>query len=301
MNYKDLLPDRETRLKILNASPLPDRLSLKIMFRLRLHQKLDLKNPKTFNEKMQWIKLYDRRPEYVRMVDKLRVRDYIAEKIGEEHLIPLLGHWDRYEDIDFRSLPDQFVLKCNHDSGSVKIVHDKNAIDHAEFRTFFDTRLRENPYKYGREWPYKQVKPCIIAEKLMEDSAGKGDLTDYKIHCFSGEPRAVQVISDRFSPEGIKNDYYTLDWKNYGLRRGEMHNAEYLAPRPEQLPEMLTLARKLSEGIPFVRTDFYVIDGKVYFGEMTFFPASGFNPFTPDKWDRVFGDWIQLPEKKTKG
>ena len=295
MTYKDLLPDRETRLKILNAIPLPDRVMIPLMYRIKLHKRLHLKHPVTFNEKMQWIKLYDRRPEYTVMVDKLRVRDYVAEKIGAEHLIPLLGHWDQYEDVDFSALPDQFVLKCNHDSGSVKIVKDKKAIPQEEYRAFFDARLRANPYKYGREWPYKGVKPCIIAEKLMEDSAGKGELTDYKIHCFSGEPRAVQVISDRFSPDGIKNDFYSLDWKNMGIRRGTMGNADHAAPRPEQLPELLALAKKLAEGIPFVRTDFYVIDGKIYFGEITFFPASGFNPFTPEKWDRILGDWIRLP------
>lgn len=299
MNYKDILPNREIRLKILNACPLPDKMMLQIMYRMRLHSKLDLNHPKTFNEKMQWIKLYDRKPQYTLMVDKLRVREYVEEKLGPHHLIPLYGHWDKYEDIDFDTLPDRFVLKCNHDSGSVKIVHDKCKIKHDEFRVFFDDRLKANPYRYGREWPYKNVKPCIIAEQLMEDTKGKGDLTDYKIHCFSGEPKAIQVISDRFSPDGIKNDYYTLDWENYGLRRGEMHNADYIAPKPEQLPEILECARKLAKGIPFVRTDFYVINGKVYFGEITFFPASGFNPFYPEKWDRIFGDWIKLPIDET--
>lgn len=296
MDYKKLIPNRATRLKLLNMCPLPDKMMIRLMYRIRLKKKLDLKDPKTFNEKMQWLKLYDRKPIYTQMVDKYRVREYIAHEIGEEYLIPLLGHWESYDEIDFSKLPDRFVLKCNHDSQSVVIVRDKSTLNHDELRAMYTARLKVNQYRVGREWPYKNIKPCIIAEKYMEDSSGKGDLTDYKIHCFNGEPKAVQVISDRFSEEGLHNDYYTLDWKNYGLSRGEMKNSEYVAPRPPQLEEMLSLARKLSAGIPFLRVDFYVVDGQIYFGELTFFPASGFVPFKPAKWDDVFGSWIQLPE-----
>lgn len=298
MNYKKFIPNREVRLKLLNMCPLPDKMMLQLMFRIKLGKRLNLKQPTTFNEKMQWLKLYDRKPGYTTMVDKFRVREYIAEKIGEEYLIPLLGHWSRYEDINFSVLPDRFVLKCNHDSQSVTIIHDKNTMDHDKLKDFYNKRLKVNSYHAGREWPYKDVLPCIIAEQYMEDNDGKGDLTDYKIHCYNGNPKAVQVISDRFSPEGIKSDYYTLDWKNYGLSRGTMQNADHIVPKPDQLPQMLELARKLSDGIPFLRVDFYIINGRIYFGELTFFPASGFNSFTPEKWDGIFGEWIDLPIKK---
>ena len=277
---------------------MPSEKYLKRLFEYRLGYELDLKNPKTFNEKMQWLKLYDQNPAYPQMVDKYEVKAYVEEKIGGKYVVPLLGVWDDADDIDFDTLPDRFVLKCTHDSHGLVICKDKNKLDVEKARKSLKAALKRNYYNVYREWPYKNVKPRIIAEKYLEDSVGMGNLTDYKIHCYNGEPKAVQIISGRFSGEGIRNDYYTLDWKKFGLVRGKMQNSDDVAHKPENLDEMLELARVLAKDIPFVRVDFYIVDGQIYFGEITFFPASGFNPFTPEKWDRIFGDWIQLPEKK---
>lgn len=277
---------------------MPSEKYLKRLFEYRLGYELDLKNPKTFNEKMQWLKLYDQNPAYPQMVDKYEVKAYVEEKIGGKYVVPLLGVWDDADDIDFDTLPDRFVLKCTHDSHGLVICKDKNKQDVEKARKSLKAALKRNYYNVYREWPYKNVKPRIIAEKYLEDSVGMGNLTDYKIHCYNGEPKAVQVISGRYAQEGIRNDYYTLDWQKYGLVRGKMQNSDDVAHKPENLDEMLELARVLAKDIPFVRVDFYIVDGQIYFGEITFFPASGFNPFTPEKWDRIFGDWIQLPEKK---
>ncbi len=273
---------------------LPDKAAVKLLYRLRTGRKLELENPTRYNEKLQWIKLYDRNPIYTKMADKYLVRDYISEKIGDEYLIPLLGKWDRAEDIDFSSLPEQFVLKCNHDSGSVVICRDRAAFDEEAARKKLKACLKKNGFRHGREWPYKDVPPCIIAEKCMTDESGC-ELGDYKILCFGGVPRLVQIHRGRFRG-GHTQNYYDTDMNPLDIYQG-VPLAEAPEKKPEFLDEMLRLSAVLSEGIPHVRVDWYHVNGHLYFGELTFFDASGFDDFEPDKWNETLGSWIELPEK----
>ena len=273
---------------------IPDKMYLKIAFRLALGYSLDLNNPKTFNEKLQWLKLYDRRPEYVTMVDKYRVRKYISDTIGDEYLIPLLGVWKNANDIDFDVLPEQFVLKCNHDSGSVIICKDKSKLNRKSVVKRLNKALKNSGYWFGREWPYKNVKPCIIAEKYMTDST-YSDLLDYKIHSFNGVPQVVLVCSGRFSKDGLHEDFFTADWKKIDLKRPDHPTSDQNISKPDELKEMLKIAETISRDISFVRTDFYIVNKKLYFGEITLYPAAGFERFVPGKYDKIFGDWIKLP------
>lgn len=278
------------------ARIIPDEMYLKTAYKLATGHTLHLENPQTFNEKLQWLKLYDRRPEYVTMVDKYRVREYIAETIGEEYLIPLLGVWEKASDIDFDALPDQFVLKCNHDSGSVIICKDKSKLDKRNTIRKLDRALGNSGYWFGREWPYKNVKPCIVAEKYMTDMENS-DLLDYKVHSFNGIPKVILVCSQRFTQGGLREDFYTPKWEKLDLRRPNHPNTEGKTNPPDELEQMLQLSEKLSKGIPFARTDFYIVNGKLYFGEITLYPAAGFENFSPETWDKIFGDWVCLPEK----
>ena len=276
---------------------LSDKTYLQWMYRLKIGQKLNLENPAGLNEKLQWLKLYDRRPEYIVMADKYLVRDYIAEKLGQEHLIPLLGVWDDPDDIDFDALPDQFVLKCNHNSGlGMCICKDKSKLDIAKVKEELRKGLRQDYYLHGREWPYKDSPRKIVCEKFMTDSGA--ELADFKIHNFNGEPRFVLVCRDRFQATGLTEDFFSEKWEHLDIKRPNVPNASQPIPEPAELAQMLEFSRILAKDIPFVRTDFYVIDHKVYFGEITFFPASGMSAFEPESWDDTFGSWLELPEKK---
>ena len=256
---------------------------------------LHLDAPQTFNEKLQWLKLYDRKPEYTMMVDKYRVREYIAQKIGAEYLIPLLGVWDSPDEIDFAALPEQFVLKCNHNSGlGMCICKDKSTLDLRKVRRELRKGLRQDYYLPGREWPYKDVPRKIIAEKYMSDGSGS-DLRDYKFYCFNGEPRFCQVISNRSTKETI--DFFDMDWNFQdftGFAFPGFPHSETEIMQPRTFCRMQQMARILSNSIPFVRIDFYEVNRKAYFGEITFFPASGFGEFSPDKWNYTLGNWLQL-------
>ncbi|MBQ9838694.1 MAG: glycosyl transferase [Oscillospiraceae bacterium] len=273
---------------------MPDKMYLKLRYYSLIHKKLDLKNPKTFNEKLQWMKLYNRKPEYTMMVDKYAVRDYIADQIGAEYLIPLLGAWERVEDIDFDGLPEQFVLKCNHDSASVVICKDKTEFNREAAKNKLAYCLKRNLYWWGREWPYKNVKPRIIAEKYMVDESGT-ELRDYKVMCFNGEPKLIQYHQGRFAEEHTQ-DFYDPQWNRQEFTQG-LPLAETPEEKPVFLDEMLELSRKLSAGIPHVRVDWYYVQGQLYFGELTFFDASGFYEFEPAQWNEIVGSWITLPEK----
>lgn len=277
---------------------IPDSIYLRIMFKKTIGEELDLSHPRTFNEKLQWLKLHDRDPIHVKMVDKYEAKAYVSQILGSEYVIPAYGVWDSFDDIPFECLPDQFVLKCTHDSGGLVICKDKQKLNLEEARKKIEKSLQTNYYWIGREWPYKNVKPRIIAEQYMEDTDKPGELTDYKIHCFNGEPKLVQVITDRFLDSGMINDHYTLDWEKLDLVRGHYAASDKSVPRPPEIDEMLKLAKKLCQGTYYVRTDFYIIAHRVYFGEITFFPASGFNPFHPDKWDKIWGEWLKLPIDK---
>lgn len=272
---------------------IPDCMYLKICYRGEMHKKLNLKEPKTFNEKLQWLKLHDRKPEHTMMVDKYEAKRYVASIIGDEYIIPTLGIWERFEDIDFSTLPNQFVLKCTHDSGGLVICKDKNKLNIDEAKNKIQKCLTRNYFYSGREWPYKNVKPQIIAEKYMTDSEDSQELTDYKIHCFNGVPRVILVCRNRFG--NMTEDFFSENWEHIPVERPNHPNAAVRIEEPDELKQMIDLAEKLSKDIPFVRTDFYTINKKIYFGEMTFFPASGMEAFKPEEYDHIWGEWITLP------
>ena len=280
----------------LNKKVFPDKLYISILYRTNFGKKLNWQNPKTFNEKLQWLKVYDRRPEYTIYVDKYKVREYVAKTIGEEHLIPLLGVWDRPDEIDFDKLPNQFVLKCNHDSGGLCICKDKSSFDIETAKAKLRRSLKKDYYIEGREWPYKNVPRKIIAEKYMVDESEPNFVRDYKFMCFDGKVKCSFVCSDRFSKEGLHVTFFDLDWNVMPFERHYPARKEGL-PKPKCYEEMIILAEKLSKGIPFVRVDFYEINGKVYFGELTFYPGSGFEEFTPRIADYWLGVFIKLPLK----
>ena len=273
-----------------------DKTFLKFCFHASFGYKLNLKDPKTFSEKLQWLKLYDRRPEYVEMVDKHRVRKIVAERIGEEYLIPQLGVWDRPEDIDFDALPDKFVLKCTHNSGvGMCICKDKSTLDIEKVKRELAEGLAQDYYLGGREWPYKNVERRIVAEQYMEDAETE-ELRDYKFFCFDGVAKALFVATERQAAEETKFDFFDMDYNHLDFRNGHP-NAQVPPKKPVQFEKMRQLAEALSVGIPHVRVDLYEVNGKIYFGELTFSHWSGMMPFEPASWDRTFGDWLTLPEK----
>ena len=276
---------------------LPDEKFLSRRYRASLKRDINLNDPKTYNEKLQWLKLYNQKPEYTGMVDKYAVKEYVAKKIGEEYIIPTLGVWDKFEDINFDLLPDQFVLKCTHDSGGLVICKDKSRLDKHKAKNKIEKSLKRDFYITGREWPYKNVQRRIIAEKYMEDRE-TAELRDYKFFCFNGEAKALFVATDRQTPgEEVKFDFFDMNYQHIAVRNGH-ENAKIPPQKPTQFDLMKELAGKLSQGIPHVRVDFYEVNGKVYFGEMTFFHFSGLVPFDPQEWDYTFGSWIELPTEK---
>ncbi|MBR3639238.1 MAG: glycosyl transferase [Clostridia bacterium] len=278
---------------------LPDRVYLEKEYKKALGYAPDLDDPRTFNEKLQWLKLYDRRDEYTRLVDKYAVRGYVKEKIGEEYLIPLIGVWDRPGDIDFDSLPESFVLKTNHDSGGVLICKDKETLNRKEAVAFLKRRYRLNSYWPSREWPYKNVKTKVIAEQDKVDSK-TGELRDYKFFAFDGKVRAMFIASERQSSSGeTKFDFFDENFDHLPFTNGHP-NADVTPEKPAGFEKMIELAEILSAGIPQVRVDFYEADGRIYFGELTLFHWGGLVPFKPEEWDRTFGDWIVLPDKSEK-
>ena len=274
-----------------------DEKVIKRKYKIKTGKELNLNSPKTFTEKLQWLKLYDRRPEYTVMVDKYLVKNYVSERIGEKYIIPVYGVWDRFDDIDFSTLPDKFVLKCTHDSGSYAICKNKADFNFEAAKKLLKKRLKRQYFVCSREWPYKNVKPRIIAEAYMEDSKYK-ELRDYKFFTFGGEPKALYIVQGRGKGETTVADFFDMDFNHLPITFD--HNMAEVPPvKPECFEEMKRLAAILSKGTPQLRVDFYEVDGKVYFGEMTFFHCSGFGSFNPDYWDKTFGDWIVLPQKST--
>lgn len=273
---------------------LPDSLYLKIMFRLKMGYKLNLKKPQTFNEKLQWLKLYNRKPEYTQMVDKSEAKTIAENILGKGYVIPTLGVWDKFEDIDFNSLPDRFVLKTTNGGGGggVIICRDKSKLNLVSAAEQLKSSLKASIYRNLKEWPYKNVKPRILAEKFMVDESG--ELRDYKFYCFNGEPKVFLVASERFSGHRTYFDYFDMEGNHLPFTQGGMNNP--VTPElPSTFEEMKQVATKLSHGLPHVRIDLYSVDEKVYFGEFTFFDSSGFEKFTPREWDDVFGNWLNLP------
>lgn len=254
----------------------------------------DLKNPQTYNEKLQWLKLHDKHSEYTNMVDKAEAKKYVANVIGEEYIIPTLGVYNSFDEIDFSKLPNQFVIKCTHDSGGVVVCKDKSKLDILSARKKIEYGLGKSAYWSTREYPYKNVPPRIIVEEYMEDESGY-ELKDYKIFCFDGKPEFLFVATDRgMKGEETKFDFYDLEWNHLPLTNGHP-NSSKIIPKPKNLEKMVEISAKLSQGIPHVRVDLYNINGKIYFGELTFFHWSGLTRFVPEEWDYKFGELLHLP------
>lgn len=273
---------------------LPDKTYLSILYRAHFKKRMNWENPKTFNEKLQWLKVYDRNDAYCEMVDKYAAKQFAAAIIGSEYIVPALAEpWDAFEEIDFEALPDQFVLKTTHDCGGVWICKDKNTADYQEAASFLQKHLQRNYYLTCREWPYKNVKPRIFAEKYL--SAADGDLKDYKFLCFNGVPKLMFIASERQSEkEETKFDFFDMDFNHLPIVNGHP-NSVHTPIRPIHFERMKELAAALSEGIPHLRVDFFECDGKLYLGELTFCHWGGLVPFEPEEWDDILGSWIRLP------
>ena len=288
--------------KLAITKMLPDKMYLNLMFLKHFGRLINFKKPKTFNEKLQWLKIYDRNPLYTKLVDKLEVKKYVAETIGEEYVIPTLGVWKNPEDIDFDSLPDQFVLKWNHDSGSVVICKDKSKLNVEETIQKLQRGKKYNGFWYGREWPYKNVEPYVFAEQYMEDTQSedqkKYGLVDYKFYSFNGKTKVLYVSRGLGT---MHNDaeisFYNLDWTPCEFKRGDFKALSETLPKPAHFDQMVELSDRLSKIAPFLRVDFYEINHQIYFSEFTFYPCSGLMSFSPVEWDEKMGDWLELPKK----
>lgn len=288
-DLKTIVPIILTR--ILGSRLFSDKASIKLMYRLLMKKKLNLKEPKTFNEKLNWMKLYYRKPIMTTMVDKYEVKKYVSDIIGSEHVIPSIAICDKWDDIDFDVLEVPFVMKTTHSSGVIAVVKDKETFDYKKTKKKFNKSLRQNYFYSCREWPYKDVKPRIIVEQFVKDDK-EDNLPVYKFFCFNGEPYLVQTIkNDKTSYETI--DYFDMDWKFLELKQN-FENSEVPLSKPSNFEEMKELAAKLSKGFPFVRVDLYSVNGKVYFSEFTFFSDAGNQRFYPDEWDMILGEKIAL-------
>lgn len=274
-----------------HPNSMSDEFYIRTLWRMVMGYKLDLKNPKTFNEKLQWLKLYDHNPLYTILVDKLRVKDWVAEKIGAQYVIPTLAVWETADDIDISQLPNQFVLKCNHDSGSVVICKDKTTFDLDAAKEKLGKTLKHNFYWEAREWAYKYVKPCVLAEVYMNDES-HDELLDYKVFTFSGKPRMIQVDFGRFTSH--KRNLYDNSWNFINASIQYPNDANTMIEKPKVLDEILGLAQTLSEGLIHVRVDFYLINNKIYFGEMTFYHGGGYESFSHDELALYMGSHIVL-------
>lgn len=268
---------------------IPDKPYLKMVFKANVNMKLDLKNPKTFNEKLQWLKLNDRKSEYTKLVDKYEVRNYIEKTIGKEYLIPLIGIWDKFDDIDFDKLPNKFVLKCTHDSGSVFICTNKSTFNIKEVKKKINKALKKNYFYVAREWPYKNVKPRIICEKFIEGKNTTPD--DYKFLCFNGKVKLIEVHIDRF--ENHKQDFYDENWNKTSISQ-DGTTSTYIKEKPKQFEEMIKLSEKIAKNKYHVRVDWFISGEKIYFGEITFYDGAGFDAFDNLDDDYLIGSWIDI-------
>ena len=296
--FFDYLFNNQTALGIVLLRKLafiiPDRLYLKAMFRLKMGYPLDLKNPQTFNEKLQWLKLYNRKSEYTQMVDKYAVKEYVAKIIGKEYIIPTIGVWDKFEQIDFSALPERFVLKTTNGGGGggVVICNDKNHLDITDAKKRLEKSLSSDIYRNLREWPYKNVKKRIIAEEFKQDS--DGELKDYKFFCFNGKVEFFKIDFSRFVNHHA--NYYDRNGELLPFGEADFPPLpEKVLDIPKNLSKMIEIAERLSTGIPLLRVDLYNIDDRIYFGELTFFPASGLGQFVPPKWDKILSKYLTLP------
>ena len=276
---------------------LPDDLYLKWAYRVKTGRKLNLKNPKTFTEKLQWLKIHDRKPEYATMVDKFAAKQFVADKIGEKYVVPLVGGpWKSFSEIDFDKLPEQFVLKTTHDSGGIAICRNKATFDKQKAENCLTEHLQTCHWKRWREWAYKNVEPQIIAEKLLVETSKSetedGALTDYKFFCFDGEPKVMYISKDK--GETPQTDFFDMEYNHLPFRMRDP-NANEPPEKPVQFEQMRSLAKKLSHGLKQLRVDFYIIDDQIYIGELTFYHCGGMAPITPIKWDYKMGEYIHIP------
>lgn len=274
------------------ANILPDKLYLKLLYRRVMGKKLNLENPQTFNEKLNWLKLYDRKPEYSKMVDKYEAKKYVASIIGDEYIIPTYGVWDKFDDIDFNQIPNQFVLKCTHDSGSVVICKDKSKFDLKNTKQKIGKALKSNLFYIGREWPYKNVTPRIMVEKLILDIEEIPN--DYKILCFNGIPKLIEVHTDRF--KNHTQDFYDLQWNKLVISQ-QNTRSKIIHARPKLLNKMIELSEKLAFNTYHVRIDWYTNNDWLFFGEITFFDGSGLSAFDEYEHDLYLGSLIDLTLK----
>ncbi|MDW0116301.1 ATP-grasp fold amidoligase family protein [Sporosarcina thermotolerans] len=273
----------------------PEKIYIKLLYRARVGKRLNIDDPKTFNEKLQWLKLNDRKPHYTKLVDKFEVREYISEKIGEKYLIPLIGIWDNFDDIEFSELPNEFVLKCTHDSGSVFICTNKSNFNIEKVKLRINKALKRNYYYHTREWPYKNVKPRIVCESYIADADIAPD--DYKVICFNGKAKLVQLHTDRH--ENHKQDFYDLNWNKTTISQG-MPCSDKVHKKPKQFEEMIKLSERLASNTYQVRIDWFIVRDRLYFGEITFFDGSGFIPFDKEEDDYLLGSWIKIPGKNSE-
>lgn len=275
-------------------SIVPDKKYLEFRYFLTFHKILNLNMPVTYNEKLQWMKLYDRNPLYTKLVDKYEVKKILEKKYkGNIQLVPTLGVWNSFDEIDFDKLPQKFVLKCTHDSGSILICKDKKTFDYNTARKHFNKCIKHSGYIGGREWAYKNVKPRILAEELLQEPNNEG-IKDYKFFCFNGKVKALFIATDRgIKGKDVKFDFFDENFCHLPLKHGH-ENAIITPKKPSNFESMKSEAEILSKGLRHVRIDFYDINNKIYFGEFTFYHHSGFVPFDPEIWDEKFGAWLDL-------
>lgn len=300
MNIKKILSCLKNPKKIIlyfakrGIIPMDDKVFVKMQFKENMGYNLDLENPVTYDEKLNWIKLYNKNSLYTTLVDKYEVKKYIGDLLGSEYIIPTLGIYEEFDDIDFSKLPNQFVIKCTHDSGGLVIVKDKNCLDIAKARKKISKSLKTNYFYRAREWPYKNVKPRILVEQYMEDSS-TGELRDYKFYCFNGIVKALLLATNRqSSSEPLCFDYFDENFNHLELTNHYHPNAGTIPEKPINFEKMVDLAKLLSKGFPHVRVDFYEVNGSIYFGEMTFYDQAGYLKIHPDDWQLEWGNLIDL-------
>ena len=276
---------------------LPDEWYLFLQFKNRVGYWPHLRHPRSFNEKLQWLKLHDKHIEYAEMVDKVAAKKYVASIISDKYIIPTLGVWDSVEEIEWDKLPRQFVIKVTSDSGGIVVCKDKDTLNIEEAKIKLSKGFGKNYYVRNKEYPYRDLKPRIVAEEYKEDESGY-ELKDYKIFCFNGEPKVLFVASDRQKAgEDTKFDFFDLEWNHLPFTNGHPNSTNTIV-KPKNFDEMLVIAKKLSKSIPQVRIDLYNCNGRIYFGEITFFHWSGMTAFEPVEWDFKLGEMIQLPTDK---
>lgn len=272
---------------------LSDKFFVKLKYRLMMKKKLNLDNPITFNEKLQWLKLYDRKDVYTDMVDKYEAKKYVSNIIGKEYIIPTLGVWNKFEDIDFQKLPKEFVLKCTHDSGGIIICKNKDEFNIKEAKNKIEKCMKRRYYYIHREWPYKNVKPRIIAEKYMANEE-QPELIDYKFFCFNGKPEFIYVSEGMSNHKTAKISFADMNYEPTKFYRSDYKTFEILPEKPMHFNKMKELAQTLSSNSAFLRVDFYEINKKIYFSELTFYPNAGYIPFVPNEYDKILGEMMDL-------